>query len=133
MNIESQGNHLLKYATSDSLKTMLKDKTSIEFTFTHINGQQVKTFGNFDIYDENSNRIIFKRKQAKELLAYLIDKQGYPVTTREIVTEVLEKKETDKTYIKYVSALVGYAIKDLDVAGYTDIIIKEYSIYINKL
>lgn len=44
-----------------------------------------------------------------------------------IVTEILEKKETDKTYIKYVSALVDYTIKDLNVAGYTDIIIKEWN------
>lgn len=155
----SQENHLLQYATPDAFKIMLKDKTSIEYTFTHVNGQlaktictkiesekgiptkvicatipyttdkllKVKTFGNFDVYDENGNRIIFKRKQAKELLAYLIDKQGYPVTTKEIVTDVLEKDATDKTYIKYVSALVGYALKDLEVAGYTNIIIKEWN------
>lgn len=156
---KSQESHLLQYATPDAFKTMLKDRTSIEFTFTHVNGQlvktictkiasekgiptkvicatipyttdkllKVKTFGNFDVYDENGNRIIFKRKQAKELLAYLIDKQGYPVTTKEIITDVLEKDSTDKTYIKYVSALVGYALKDLEVAGYTNIIIKEWN------
>lgn len=88
---------------------------------------KVKAFGNFDVFDENGSRIVFKRKQAKELLAYLIDKQGYPVTTKDIVVDVLEKNPTDKTSIKYVSALTRYAIFDLEKAGYTDIIIKEWN------
>lgn len=33
----------------------------------------------------------------------------------------------DKTSIKYVSALTRYAISDLEKAGYTDIIIKEWN------
>lgn len=88
---------------------------------------KVRTFGNFDIFDKEGNRVIFKRKQAKELLAYLIDKRGYPVTTRDIVVDILEKAATDKSSIKYVSALASYAIKDLEKAGYTDVIIKEWN------
>lgn len=155
----SRKQQLLQYASPDAFRSLLKNKTSIEFTFTHVNGQPVKTictkiesergiptkvicatvpyttdkllkvrtFGSFDVYDENGSRIRFRRKHAKALLAYLIDKQGYPVTTKEIVSEVLEKNETDRTYIKYVSALTGSAVRDLEAAGYTDIIIKEWN------
>lgn len=41
--------------------------------------------------------------------------------------DALKNLLKDKTYIKYVSALVNYARRDLEAAGYADIIIKEWN------
>lgn len=156
---KEQEEMLLSFATPDAFRKMLIDKSSIEFSFTHITGQRVKTictkiasehgiptkvicctvpcqsenllkvktFGNFEVYDSDGKRITFSRKQSKQLLAYLIDKQGYPVATKDIVVELLEKPENDKTAIKYVSTIAKWTISELETAGYQDIIIKEWN------
>lgn len=86
---------------------------------------RVQTFGNFEIFGEDGKQIAFSRKYSKQLLAYLIDRQGYPVTSKEIVMDVLEKPVDDKNAIKYVSTLIRRATDDLEKAGYPDVIIKE--------
>lgn len=42
----------------------------------------IHTFGNFDVY-KDGKMILFQRKKAKELLAYLIDRKGTSVTSAE--------------------------------------------------
>ncbi len=88
---------------------------------------KVKTFGNFEVFNGEGERIKFTKKQSKQLLAYLIDKQGFPVEPRDIIEDVLEKDPGDKNAIKYVSRLSQLAIKDLEKEGYTDVIVKEWN------
>ncbi len=90
---------------------------------------KVKTFGNFEVYDLAGKPLKFTRNKSKQVLAYLIDKHGYKVSTRDIVVDVLEKEENDINAIKYVSTLVKGAISDLKKAGYNDIVIKEWNSY----
>lgn len=95
----------------------------------HKNKQKlnVRTFGNFDVYDSEMRRIYFSRKLSKQLLAYLIDRQGYPVTTKDIIKDVLEREITDLNAAKYVSALSKELIKDLGEHGFDDIVIREWN------
>lgn len=88
---------------------------------------KVKTFGNFNVYDSEGHILHFKKKQSKQLLAYLIDRQGFPVSPKDIAVDVLEKDANDLNAIKYISTLARLAIKDLEAAGYTEIIIKEWN------
>lgn len=90
---------------------------------------KIKTFGNFDVFDADGQLINFQKKKAKQVFAYLVDKHGYAVSTREIVMEVLEKQEDDKNAIKYVSTLINSAIKDIQKAGFSNVIIKEWNSY----
>lgn len=88
---------------------------------------KVITFGNFEVYDTNGKPIEFEKKQSKQVLAYLIDKQGYPITNSDIITDVLEKSTDDLNARKYASALIRKAMRDLENAGYPNVIIKESS------
>lgn len=88
---------------------------------------RVKTFGNFDVLDTEGKPLKFSRKQAKELFAYLVDQQGYPVSSKDIIQDVFERDPDDLNAIKYVSTLYRSASRDLEKAGYTDIIVKEWN------
>lgn len=88
---------------------------------------KVKTFGNFQVLDEDGKQLKFTRKQAKELFAYLIDRQGYPVSSQDIIQDIFEKSPDDLNAVKYVSTLYRSALKDLEKVGYPGIIVKEWN------
>ena len=91
------------------------------------------TFGNFVVYGKNEKVIKFSISNSMAVLAYLIDKCGYAVTTREIAADVFEKDEFDKQTSKDISKYVSALIKDLSAAGYDDVVIKQNRlIKINK-
>lgn len=91
------------------------------------NQLKVKTFGNFEVFDASGRPIAFSKKKSQQLLAYLIDRRGFPVSTADIVMDVLEKPMDDLNAKKYVSTLFRAAEKDLEKAGYTGILIKEWN------
>ena len=86
---------------------------------------KIKTFGNFQVLMPDGTPLHFARKQSRHLLAYLIDKHGYPVTSKDIAIDLLEKAPDDLNAIKYVSTLIHAAINDLEKAGYPEVIIKD--------
>lgn len=91
------------------------------------NRLRVKTFGVFEVFDRQGKPIEFKKKKSKQLLAYLVDKSGFPAATADIVADVLEKEPDDLNAKKYVSTLFRMAARDLEEAGYPDIIRKEWN------
>lgn len=90
------------------------------------------TFGNFIAYKENGDIMTFSRTKSKELLAYLIDCAGFPVTTRDIAKDVFEA-ELDKQMSKNISKIIIGLISDLKDEGYDDIVIKQNrQVYVNR-
>ncbi len=90
------------------------------------------TFGNFIAYKENGDIMTFSRTKSKELLAYLIDCAGFPVTTRDIAKDVFEA-ELDKQMSKNISKIIIGLISDHKDEGYDDIVIKQNrQIYVNR-
>ena len=90
------------------------------------------TFGNFIAYKENGDIMTFSRTKSKELLAYLIDCAGFPVTTKDIAKDVFEA-ELDKQMSKNISKIIIGLITDLKDEGYDDIVIKQNrQIYVNR-
>lgn len=85
----------------------------------------IRTFGKFEVEMEQGKPVEFTRKQSKEIFAYLIDRKGYPVTSKELAADVLKKDSSDLKAIKYVSTLLRGAMKDLQEAGYPDVIKKD--------
>ena len=69
-------------------KTMENLRYSIEDKEQEIEKKEKKfsviCFGDFNIFDKERNPVIFKREKAKELLAYLISKNGVPASSTEI-------------------------------------------------
>lgn len=89
----------------------------------------VKTFGTFQVLGKDLKPVHFEKKQSKEVLAYLIDKHGYPVVINDIITYILERDISDLNAKKYASALIRKGIRDLEAAGYPNVIICENHSY----
>lgn len=71
-------------------------------THLHIH---IKAFGKFDVYvDERS--VSFKLAKAKEILAYLVDKQGAGVTRPEIFSVVWEDQPYDRRMQKQLDVYI---------------------------
>lgn len=84
---------------------------------------RIQTFGNFEIFVDGKP-LYFKREKSKELLAYLVDRHGATVTTKQIAMTLWEDRFYDKTLKNYV-AIVLKSLRDaLRAAGVEDILIK---------
>ena len=57
---------------------------------------EVKTFGNFDILLDGES-LKFTRSKSKELIAYLIDKKGTSVSSSELIVNLWEEHDIDRT------------------------------------
>jgi len=80
----------------------------------------IRTFGYFDVY-VNEKLIYFSNKKSKELLAYLVDRQGSSVNNEQAITVLWEDATNEKKYqskfrrvVKDLrDTLVQYGIGDL--------------------
>ena len=86
---------------------------------------RVKTFGNFVVYTEDGHPLHFSRAVSREILAYLIDQRGYPVTGRDIAAYVLEEEDYTESTSKKISQYVSDLIKDMRKEGYENVILKQ--------
>lgn len=93
----------------------------------------IKTFGNFEVIDKNDRPLHFSRSISREILAYLIDQDGFPVTGKDIATDVLEQHEYDRSVSKKLSQYVTNLIRDLDEAGYPNVVVRQNrQLYVDK-
>ncbi len=65
----------------------------------------VRTFGNFDVF-VMGEAVSFKRSKSKELLAYLIDRQGGGVTRPEAFAVLWEKGIYDRSMQKQLDVII---------------------------
>lgn len=86
---------------------------------------RIQTFGNFGVY-VNGNMLTFEREKAKELLAYLVDRHGSPVTTEQIAIvlweDVYDCKLKNKT-----TAVISSLRNTLRGAGIESILVKSWN------
>ena len=81
---------------------------------------QIKTFGTFDVYvDERP--VIFKLAKAKEILAYLVDKQGSGVTRSELFAAVWEDILYDRRMQKQLDVYIRSLRETLQEYGIPEI------------
>lgn len=78
-----------------------------------IEGFKVKCFGNFEVF-VNDKPISFKNKKTKELLAYLIDRQGATVSTEDIMIALYEDGGKE-SYIRNLRAELRTTLESLGV------------------
>lgn len=72
-----------------------------------------RTFGYFDLFVDGKP-IMFKSAKAKELLAFLIDRQGGTVTTDQIITVLWEDRPNDEATQSLCSKMVRKLKRELD-------------------
>jgi len=83
----------------------------------------VHTFGNFDIFVD-SKPITFGRRQAKELLAYLIHKEGQSVNRKEIAAILFEDAMYDRKIQKQLQNIIAELEQKLREVGVEQILQK---------
>ena len=87
---------------------------------------RMQTFGNFEVFVKNKP-INFEREKAKELLAYLVDRHGASVTTREIASVLWEDIPYDIKLKNRVTTIVTSLKKSLRLYGIEEILIKSWN------
>ena len=87
------------------------------------NAVKVQTFGGFDVLLDGQP-LLFKRTKSKELLAYLVDRRGNSVTTKEACAVLFEDGGYDDGRSGYFRSLVSDLRKTLADAGIEDILIR---------
>lgn len=87
---------------------------------------RVQTFGGFAVY-VNEKRLKFKRSKSMELFAYLVDRYGAPVTTREACAVIWEDKPYDTAQKNYFQSLLLDLRTTLREQGVEDILVRRHN------
>ena len=86
---------------------------------------EVKCFGNFDVFF-NGSPVIFHRKQTKELLAFLVDREGAVCDAEEIIDALWEDVgdlALKKTYLRTLTADLRQTLASL---GMEEVLIRKH-------
>ncbi|MDD6994651.1 MAG: response regulator [Candidatus Borkfalkiaceae bacterium] len=89
-------------------------------------GVRVKTFGDFEVF-VNGKPLKFSRAKAKELFAYLIDRNGAGVTTERIAAVLFENENYDKKLKNAVTRTVSFLKADLKAAGIGNVLVQSWN------
>ena len=114
--------YIMKPVTPEAVKTELENlRNPIEWQ----NEKRIKilTFGNFDVFVDGAP-LKFERKQAKEILAYLVDKRGTSATYPELAAMLWEDEEYDRTKQKNLQVYIASLVKTLHSVEIKDLILK---------
>ena len=82
---------------------------------------QVKTFGEFDLLVDGKN-VVFARAKSKELLAYLVDRQGGTVTRNAAFAVLFEDEPYTRARQKYMDVIIRSMRQTLDTIGAGEIL-----------
>lgn len=114
--------YIMKPVTPEAVKTELENlRNPIEWS----NEKRIKilTFGNFDVFVDGS-LLKFERKQAKEILAILVNKRGTSATYPELAAMLWEDEEYDRTKQKNLQVYIASLVKTLHSVNVMDLILK---------
>lgn len=114
--------YVLKPVTPEAVKNELENlRNPIEWRAEK--RIKILTFGNFDVFVDG-NPLKFERKQAKEILAYLVDKRGTSATYPELAAMLWEDEEYDRTKQKNLQVYIASLMKSLLSVEVKDLILK---------
>jgi len=89
----------------------------------------IKTFGNFEIYYKN-HPISFRSKLGKEMLAYLVDREGAKVSRQEIAG-ILYEDDFSHSVQSSLSKIVKSISEDLEKFGIGDLFVSDGGYYVD--
>ncbi len=87
---------------------------------------RIQCFGNFEIFIDGMP-VMFKRAKAKELLAYLVDRQGASSSAAELTAVLWEDREYTRSQRSYFQTVVSDMLATLKRYGAEHIIIKTHN------
>lgn len=123
--------YILKPATPDQIKLALDHlRTPVEVKSK--NRIRIQCFGDFEIFVDEKP-LVFKRAKAKEIVAYLVDRNGSSVTMGELMAILWDSGEDSISRKSHLRNLVSEVKRAFGAVGIHDIIIKgRNSISLNK-
>lgn len=87
-----------------------------------------RTFGTFALF-VNGEEVSFGREKSKEMLAYLIDREGKHVTRKELAGILFEKSEYNRATQDYMSKIIRELVHVLEQAGAGQILKRRLNSY----
>lgn len=117
--------YLLKPITKEKLSKVI-DELKITYHYEDDKKLRVTAFGNFEVYYGN-DIFEFGRGKAKEMFAYLIDRNGASVSSRELASILWPDKPFSSSVKSNISQNIATLIK-----SFTDVGIEPESILIRK-
>lgn len=110
------------------LLTPVKERDLLEelvdlgvFAQTKKHTVEAKVFGNFDLLCDGK-AIKFSRSKTKELIAYLVDRRGTAASSSELIVNLYEDKDVDRTTRSMLHNLISDAKKVFVEHGISDIL-----------
>ena len=88
----------------------------------------VKCFGNFEVYAQNE-KVMFKRLKTKELLAFLVDRNGAGMTAKQICAVLFPEDTDDSKNAAYLRQLVLDLKNTLKTVGAENVLCHETPCY----
>ena len=111
--------YLLKPVTKEALQKDIAYVQSLK-TIKHNKHIMVKTFGFFEVY-KDGRPVRFKIAKCKELLAYLVDRQGADVTRAELSSILWEDRPYDRKQQKRLDVYIRSLKDTLSEYGISEI------------
>lgn len=112
--------YILKpYSFADILDAMDRAKLLCSASKPHI---FARTFGHFDLFI-NGTPLSFPRKKSKELLAYLIDRNGGSVSMEQLIDALWEDRAYDESVRSYFHVVLRDLKKTLKNAGIPELLV----------
>ena len=93
---------------------------------------RVQCFGNFDAFTPAGEHVRFERSKAKEMLAYLVHKQGSSCTSREIFAILFEDEPYNDKNQNLMQSYIYALKKSLKNVGAEDILVHSYNAFAIK-
>lgn len=106
--------YVYKPVTAEKLVTEMENlRTPVKWKET---GICVNTFGSFELI-VNGEEVSFGREKSKEMLAYLVDKQGKSATRKELAEVLFEREDYSRTTQNYLSKIIKELVTVLERVG----------------
>lgn len=132
------------HATGYLLKPVQKEDIRRELTFLYGDEpfgasrektMQIRTFGGFEAW-VNGKKLVFKRKKAGELLAYLVERRGNSINLRQACAVLFEDVTYDRNQKNYFHTIMAELRHTLEAVGAADVLVtsrNSFSIDVNKI
>jgi two-component SAPR family response regulator len=113
--------YLLKPVDREELEEEIRYAMAQKPTQVMTSSVVAHTFGEFDLYADG-RPVVFQRSKAKELLAFLIDRQGGSVTKKVIFATLWEDDAYDRSKQKYLDIIIRSMFDTLKEYSIEDIV-----------
>lgn len=114
--------YLLKPVSAEKIK---RELSNLRNPIKNDNSKKlvVRTFRNFEVY-ANGEPVVFERSKAKEIFAYLVDRQGTSASYAEVAAVIWDDGLYDRSRQKQLHTIIYSMMHSLKAVGAEDVIIK---------